>query len=253
MRLDKYLASRFGSRTKAARAIAEGLVVRNGKPASASDDVSETDVVEVREKQISFVSEGGFKLYKALCEFGEKVRDAVFADIGASTGGFTDCLLQCGAARVYAVDVGESQLAQSLQTDGRVVVRDRVNARYLKAEDFPERLDGITADVSFISLKLILPSVSSLLDGKGRAFVLVKPQFECGAKALDKHGIVKDARERGKAVLSVCEEARRLGLYAADISIAPIKPHKNVEFVLFLTKDCTRAVSFERLQKKLSP
>lgn len=250
MRIDKYLAEVFGSRTKAARAIREGRVKINGKQAAASDEVRDGDLVETENKEVSFVSEGGFKLYKALCDFNESAEGLVFADIGASTGGFTDCLLQRGALRVYAVDVGESQLAESLKTDARVTVKDGVNARYLRGEDFPEQLDGVTADVSFISLKLILPSVARILGKKGKAFVLIKPQFECGAKALDKHGIVKRAEDREQALLSVCEYAKDCGLFLFGLTNAPLKPRKNVEFVALLKKDSVGAMSGREIAEK---
>lgn len=248
MRLDKYLAlNGFSSRTKAARAISEGRVKVNGKCVSASAEIREGDLVEVQKEEVSFVSEGGFKLYKALSEFGESVEGFVFADIGASTGGFTDCLLQGGARRVYAVDVGESQLEGALAADARVRVMDNVNARYLKKEDFPEEIGGITADVSFISLTLILPAVADILSEKGKAFLLVKPQFECGRAALDKHGIVKDEKERCKALLAVCFAAEENGLYVKKITNAPLKARKNVEYVVLFEKDKRGALTPDKI------
>ncbi len=250
MRLDKYLAEHgFGSRTKAARAIAEGLVTRNGRVASAADEVRDGDIVDIKEREVSFVSEGGFKLYKALCEFGERADGRVFADLGASTGGFTDCLLQGGARRVYAVDVGESQLAESLRADPRVRVMDNVNARYLKREDFPEEIGGVTADVSFISLTHILPAVAEILSAKGKALLLVKPQFECGRKALGKRGIVKDEKERGRALLFVSSAAEECGLYAKKITNAPLKAHKNVEYVVLFEKEKEGTLTTEKIMR----
>ena len=238
MRLDKYLAENgFGSRTKAARAIAEGRVLRNGKVASPADEVREGDCVEVQRAEISFVSEGGFKLYKALSDFGESVRGGVFIDIGASTGGFTDCLLQSGADRVYAVDVGESQLDARLARDARVTVMDHVNARYLRREDFPEQPDGAVIDVSFISLALILPAAAELIGKQGRVFALIKPQFECGAKALDKHGIVKEQGDRLRAVFAVRDAALTSGLVLAKLTNAPLKPRKNVEYIALFVRE----------------
>ena len=238
MRLDKYLAEHgFSSRTKAARALAKGLVTRNGKVAKASDEVAEGDVVEVRaEGQAAFVSEGGQKLHKALECFGADVAGQVFADLGASTGGFTDCLLQRGAARVYAVDVGESQLEARLAGDARVVVMDRTNARYLDAGAFPEPIDGVTADVSFISLTLILPAVARILRSGGHAFALIKPQFECSGRGLDKHGILKDAAKRREIVESVARFACSVGLCPLDLTNAPVYARKNIEYSLYLQK-----------------
>lgn len=251
MRIDKYLAENgFPSRTKAARAIAEGRVRLNGKIAVPSDSVGEGDVVEVKKSEVSFVSEGGFKLYKALTEFGEDVGGGVFADIGASTGGFTDCLLQSGAARVYAVDVGESQLDKSLTGDERVVVMDNRNARYLCADDFPDILDGAVTDVSFISLSLVLPSVAGIVKRGGRVFALVKPQFECGQKALDKHGVVKQAKDREKAVFTVCEAALRCGLRPKKVTNAPIKPRKNIEYIVMFERADAGGMTAEEIAAK---
>ena len=237
MRLDKYLAANgFSSRTKAARAIEKGLVTLNGRTAKASDEVAEGDRVEVRAEEVGFASEGGQKLYKALRAFGASVGGQVFADLGASTGGFTDCLLQNGAARVYAVDVGESQLAPHLARDTRVVVMDRTNARYLGAEQFPEPIDGVTVDVSFISLTLILPAVARILREGGHAFVLIKPQFECGGRGLNKHGILKDAAARRAIAEEIARFACSLGLRPLRLTNAPLRARKNVEYILYLQK-----------------
>lgn len=237
-RLDVYLAAHgFSSRTKAARALAEGRVFLNGKEGKAADEVKEGDAVEVLPKERAFVSEGGKKLDKALRDFSADVRGQVFCDLGASTGGFTDCLLQAGAARVYAVDVGKSQLAPSLAADARVRVMDGVNARYLRAEDFPEPVDGVTADLSFISLRLVLPAVAAILRRGGSAFVLIKPQFECGGRGLDKHGIYKDAAGRRAIAEELCRFACGLGLRPRALTAAPVLPRKNIEYVLWLTKE----------------
>ena len=158
MRLDRYLAEKFGSRNKAAAAIERGIVRVNGMIRPASYDVKEGDVIDVAEEGISFVSAGGYKLYKALTDFNFSVKDKVFADIGASTGGFTDCLLKCGAKKVYCIDVGESQLDKSLM-DKNIVVIDNFNARNLRKDMFEEELDGITIDVSFISLTYLFEAV----------------------------------------------------------------------------------------------
>lgn len=238
MRLDKYLAEHgFASRTKAARALAKGLVTVNGKPGKASDEVSDSDDICVREEEIGFVSEGGYKLHRALSCFGDSAEGMVFADIGASTGGFTDCLLQAGARRVYAVDVGKSQLAPRLAADGRVVVMDGINARYLTREDFPEQIDGIVADVSFISLTLIIPAAAKILSDCKTAYLLIKPQFECGGVGLDKHGIVKDERVRLAAVQKICLCAKGEGFALCGIVNAPLQKGKNIEYILKLQKE----------------
>lgn len=238
MRLDKYLAEHgFSSRTKAARALVKGLVTVNGKPGKASDEVSDSDDICVREEEIGFVSEGGYKLHRALSCFGDSAEGMVFADIGASTGGFTDCLLQAGARRVYAVDVGKSQLDPRLAADGRVVVMDGINARYLTREDFPEQIDGIVADVSFISLTLIIPAAAKILSDCKTAYLLIKPQFECGGVGLDKHGIVKDERVRLAAVQKICLCAKGEGFALCGIVNAPLQKGKNIEYILKLQKE----------------
>ena len=239
MRLDIYMAENsFGSRTKAARAIAEGRLLRNVKVACPADEVREGDCVEVQRAEISFVSEGGFKLYKALSDFGESVRGGVFIDIGASTGGFTDCLLQSGAKKVYCIDVGESLLDPSLRGDGRIVNQENVNARFLKKEDFPEPLDGIVIDVSFIRLELILPVLRDIVSPRGVVLALVKPQFECdGKRQLSKSGIVTDARRRRKIVERIYDACLENELYPQDLVNAPLRERKNVEYVLLLGRN----------------
>ena len=163
MRADKFFAEKFGSRTKAAEALEKGWVLVNGKCVRPKDEIKESDAITFVETVNRFVSNGGYKLFRAFETFGFPVQDKVFADIGASTGGFTDCLLQHGAKRVFAIDVGESLLDPKVATDDRVVIMDRTNARYLTKEDFTESLDGIVTDVSFISLRLIFPTISSIL------------------------------------------------------------------------------------------
>lgn len=238
MRLDKYLAEHgFSSRTKAARALSKGLVRVNGKIGKASDDVTEKDDIFVESEKTQFVSEGGYKLYKAFCDFGVDVKGCVFADIGASTGGFTDCLLQSGAAFVYCVDVGKSQLSAELAQDERVCVMDGVNARYLQGRDFSRQIDGMTADVSFISLTLIIPALARILTKGKRAFLLIKPQFECEGKGQDKHGIVKDEVVRIAAVQRVYECAVKENFSVKGITNAPLHKNKNIEYVLFLEKE----------------
>lgn len=235
MRLDKFLAESFSSRTKAARAIEKGLVTVNGKKEAPSFEVRGDEDIVVKE-EAAFVSEGGQKLEKALSEFGADVSGKIFADLGASTGGFTDCLLRRGARRVFAVDVGRSQLAEPLAADTRVCVMDGINARYLTRNDFPLSLDGITADLSFISLTLILPVVSELLDEGKEAYLLIKPQFECGRSNQSKRGIVRDAAARQKAVENICRQAEKSGFAVTGLSRAPLREKKNVEYVLRLER-----------------
>lgn len=235
MRADKFLSEKFSSRTKAAEAIERGLVLVNGKQIKPSDDVLEGDEVEFLTPEESFVSNGGYKLSKALKDFSFSVQGKVFADLGASTGGFTDCLLQNGAKKVYAVDVGESQLDKTLSSRSEVVVMDNVNARYLEADSFDEGLDGCVIDVSFISLRYVLPSAAKLLPAGGVIFALVKPQFECGKKGVGKSGIVKK-EEHPKILSSIYDLADSLSLNVLNVVNAPLREKKNIEYVALFEK-----------------
>lgn len=235
MRADKFFAEKFGSRTRAAAAIERGLVLRGGEPLSPSDEVREGDAFEFPEPDERFVSNGGYKLSCGLDAFGERVEGLVFADLGASTGGFTDCLLQRGAGKVFCVDVGKSQLAPSLRADKRVVVMDGVNARYLTPADFPCPLDGVVADLSFISLRLVLPAVKELLPEGRSAFVLFKPQFECGRKGVNKNGICPP-RLHAELLSDFFDFSSALGLAPVALARAPLREGKNIEYLLKLCK-----------------
>ena len=231
MRADKFFAEKFGSRTKAAEAIEKGLVLVNNKRIKSKSEIKDDDVITFVEAEVSFVSNGGYKLHRAITEFGFEVNDKVFADIGASTGGFTDCLLQNGAKRVYTIDVGESLLHESLLGDTRIVQMENTNARYLTKQDFPEKLDGVVTDVSFISLRLIFPVIKEILSEEGSALVLIKPQFECEKKHIGKSGIVTPSAhaEIVDKVLSYLTES---GLYPHEIINAPVRKGKNIEYIL---------------------
>ncbi len=235
MRADKFFAEKFGSRTKASEMIGKGYVLRNGKPLKPSDNVSETDSFEFLRAEQSFVSNGGYKLARALTVFGCEVSEKVWVDIGASNGGFTDCLLQNGASYVYCVDVGESQLDQTISSDHRVCVMDRTNARYLTKDQFPIPPFGVVSDVSFISLKLILPAVAELLEAGGLALVLIKPQFEVGKGKLGKSGIVSKG-EHPSVLRGIYRTAVQLNLSPVGVTNAPIRAKKNVEYVALLEK-----------------
>ena len=240
MRADKYCAGHYGSRTKAAQAIDRGEVQVNGKTVRPSDEIDDNDTVVFLPSQERYVSNGGYKLSRALRAFREKVDvgGKIFADIGASTGGFTDCLLQFGAKKVYCVDVGESLLDSSLCGDGRIVNMENVNARFLKKEDFPQPLDGVVIDVSFISLELILPVLFDITSPQGVVLALIKPQFECNNKReLSKSGIVTDGKKRRKIVEKIYDACIAAGLYPVDIVNAPLRQKKNVEYVILLGKE----------------
>lgn len=235
MRADKFFAEKFGSRTKAAEALEKGWVVVGGKPLRPKDEVPEGVEIRFIEEGNRFVSNGGYKLARAFEKF-ELVADGlVFVDIGASTGGFTDCLLQNNAKKVYAVDVGESQLHEKIADDTRVVVMDGTNARYLEKADFCEAIDGIVTDVSFISLRLIFPVIADLLAEDGFAVTLIKPQFECENKNIGKSGIVHTSAHLA-IVEKVVQYAADCGLYLYGIANAPIRKGKNVEYVALWKK-----------------
>lgn len=233
MRADKYFSEKFGSRTKAAEAIEKGLVLINGKPIKVKTEIKEGDIITFVEAEELFVSNGGYKLDRAIKTFEFDCKGKIFADIGASTGGFTDCLLQYGAKKIYAIDVGESLLHASLQKDKRIIQMENVNARYLQKEDFADELDGVVTDVSFISLRLIFPVIKEILKSDGDAFVLIKPQFECEKKHIGKSGIVAPYAH-AEIVKKVLKYLAECELYPYGIINAPIRKGKNVEYILHI-------------------
>ncbi len=235
MRLDSFLYENniYPSRTKAMDAIKAGLVLYKGKPCKCSLEVNSFDGLQILNLDKIFVSNGGYKLEKALIDFNYDVKGLICADIGASNGGFTDCLLQNGAKKVYAIDVGDSQLDGSLLSN-KVIVLDNTNARFLTEERLGEKVDLVVCDVSFISLKLILPAVKNILKENGKALMLIKPQFECGKKFLGNSGIVKNKEARENACLDIYNFSIYIGLTPINITTAPIKEKKNIEYVIFL-------------------
>jgi len=250
MRADKFFSQKYGSRTKAAEAIEKGLILINGKSIKAKTEIKKTDEISFIQPKESFVSNGGYKLDRALKTFGFDCQNKVFVDIGASTGGFTDCLLQYGAMKIYAVDVGESLLHESLQNDERVVVMDNTNARYLTNDTFKEKIDGIVTDVSFISLRLIFPVIKEILNTDGAAFVLIKPQFECENKHIGKSGIVSPSYHAAivEKVLTYLTENT---LYPLDIVNAPIRKGKNIEYVLLVSPQYKNAKTTVQIVEKV--
>lgn len=240
MRLDVYLveAGYFPSRQKAREAVVRGDVSVGGKTVlKPSKTVLSGEAVTVSASDERFVSNGGYKLYKAFQDFKFSPKGLVFADIGASNGGFTDCLLKFGAEKVIAIDVGESQLDKTIASSERVVIKDNFNARYLTAESLGGFVDGVTADVSFISLTYILKNVADVLKDGGVALLLIKPQFELNAAALNKNGLVTSDALRKSAVKRVYDFALSVGLVPVDFTVAPVKEKKNVEYVIMLKKD----------------
>ena len=194
--------------------------------------------ISVTEKETVFVSRGGEKLEKALKVFKVKVKGKTVIDVGASTGGFTDCLFKYGAERVYCVDVGYGQLAWKLQKDNRVVVMDRTNIRYLTADKFNDLFELATIDVSFISLDKVLPTVYNLLREKGEAVALVKPQFEAGREFIQKGGLVKKAEVHQIVLEKICEKSQKIGFSIQDITFSPLKKTSgNIEYFIHLIKN----------------
>lgn len=198
--------------------------------------LEENTPLEVRGQALRYVSRGGLKLEKAMKCFPITLTGKVAADIGASTGGFTDCMLQNGAVKVYAVDVGYGQLAWSLRSDPRVVCLERTNARYLSAEQIPEPLDFASIDVSFISLKLILPALRPLMKEDGQVAALIKPQFEAGKEKVGKKGVVRDPAVHLEVLEQFLVHAADAGFTVKGIDFSPIRgPEGNIEYLGFLS------------------
>lgn len=226
------------SREKAKALIMAGIVyVNNQKVDKAGFELKEGDVLEVRGKTLQYVSRGGLKLEKAMQEFPISLAGKICMDVGASTGGFTDCMLQNGAVKVYSVDVGYGQLAWKLRTDERVVNLERTNFRYATREQIPDEIDFASVDVSFISLKHILPNLNALLADDGQAVCLIKPQFEAGKEKVGKKGVVRDLDVHLEVVENVIDLATANGFSVCGLQFSPIKgPEGNIEYLIYLKK-----------------
>lgn len=239
-RLDVLLVKRglFDSRERAKSSIMAGTVYVNGeradKPGSSYPADSE---IEVKKNPNPFVSRGGLKLDKAIHYFGIELKGKKTMDVGASTGGFTDCMLQNGAERVVAIDVGYGQLAWQLRNDERVLNLERTNIRYVKPEDIGVVIDFASIDVSFISLKIVLPAVKQLLDQEtGEVLCLIKPQFEAGRDKVGKHGVVRDISVHRQVVEEIVTFALGIGFGLKGITFSPIKgPEGNIEYLGYLS------------------
>ena len=227
------------SRERAKAVIMSGIVyVNNQKADKAGMSIPEDAEIEIRGKTNSFVSRGGLKIEKALNYFQIDPKDLCVMDIGASTGGFTDCLLTRGARKVYSIDVGYGQLAWKLRQDPRVVCMERTNIRYVTPEQLEDVPDFAVIDVSFISLKLVLPVVANLLQEHGRVACLIKPQFEAGKGKVGKKGVVRDPEIHLEVLQSFIENAHEAGFHVYSLTFSPIKgPEGNIEFLGYLGKD----------------
>lgn len=221
------------SRSRAQALIMSGAVFVDGQKCDkAGTPVADDAAVEVRGETCPFVSRGGLKLEKALREFGVDPTGYVCSDSGASTGGFTDCLLQKGAKKVFAIDVGYGQLAWALRTDPRVVCMERTNIRYVTPEDLGEPLDLSVVDVSFISLRLVLPAVQKLLKPTGQVLCLIKPQFEAGKDKVGKKGVVREKSTHVEVLEQFLGLADELGFTVRNLTFSPVKgPEGNIEFL----------------------
>ena len=240
-RLDVLLTEQMyaETRSKAQAIIMAGLVYVNGQKADKAGMSFDADtaVIEVRGQACPYVSRGGLKLEKALRDFGVDPTGFVCSDSGCSTGGFTDCLLQQGASKVFAIDVGYGELNWKIRNDPRVVVMERTNIRYVTPEDLGEKLDLSVIDVSFISLRIVLPAIKNLLkEGQGQVLCLIKPQFEAGRENVGKNGVIRDAAVHKEVLDRVVALAKELGFRILGLTFSPVKgPAGNIEFLGHLT------------------
>ncbi len=237
-RLDVLMVQRnlAESREKAKALIMSGIVYVNGqKEDKAGTSFEETVQIEVRGNTLKYVSRGGLKLEKAMSRFGVQLAGKVCMDVGASTGGFTDCMLQNGAVKVYAVDVGHGQLAWKLRNDDRVICMEKTNIRYVTPEDIGDRIEFASIDVSFISLTKVLGPVKQLLTDEGQVVCLIKPQFEAGREKVGKKGVVREKSVHLEVIEMVMDYARSIGLGIRGLEFSPIKgPEGNIEYLLYL-------------------
>lgn len=226
------------SREKAKALIMSGIVYVNGqKEDKAGTTFEETAPIEVRGSTLKYVSRGGLKLEKAMDRFGVRLDGRICMDVGASTGGFTDCMLQNGAVKVYSVDVGYGQLAWKLRNDERVVCMEKTNIRYVTPEDIADPIGFASIDVSFISLTKVLGPVKALLEDNGQIVCLIKPQFEAGREKVGKKGVVREPAVHLEVIDMVIDYALSIGFEALNLEFSPIKgPEGNIEYLLYLQK-----------------
>lgn len=254
-RLDVELVNRglVESRERAKAYIMAGIVyVDDQKAMKAGDKVSEGQRLEIRGNTLKYVSRGGLKLEKAIASFDIDLNGCVCADVGASTGGFTDCMLINGAVKVYSIDVGYGQLAWKLRNDSRVVNMERTNFRYVTHEEIPEEIDFASVDVSFISLKLIIPVMRNLLRDNGRAVCLIKPQFEAGKDKIGKKGVVRDIETHYEVVQMIYDFVLENGFSVLNLDFSPIKgPQGNIEYLIYIEKTETPEAFLDKSVKEI--
>ncbi|WP_071142727.1 TlyA family RNA methyltransferase [Acidaminococcus timonensis] len=251
-RLDVFLTEQglFESRSKAQAVIMAGEVLVNDQKIDKPGTMVKPDAkITLLGKKMPFVSRGGYKLDKSLKVFPISLEGKVVADLGASTGGFTDCALQHGAVKVYAVDVGYGQLAWKLRQDPRVVNMERTNVRFLEADSLGELVDAITIDVAFISLDKVLPSAYKILKPDGFVIALIKPQFEAGREKVGKKGVVRDPAVHLEVIENVVNMARELGFVPLGLDFSPIRgPEGNIEYLFYMGKQGEDAITPETIQ-----
>ncbi len=239
-RLDVLLVEKglAASREKAKAVIMSGIVyVDNIKEDKAGSVFEESANIEVRGNTLKYVSRGGLKLEKAVDSFGLDLKDKICMDVGASTGGFTDCMLLNGAKKVYAVDVGHGQLAWKLRNDDRVVCMEKTNIRYVEPDNIEDAIDFSSVDVSFISLTKVLPVVYRLLNEKGEVVCLIKPQFEAGREKVGKKGVVRDKSVHKEVIEKIVDFSREIMFTPVKLTYSPVKgPEGNIEYLLYLVK-----------------
>ena len=252
-RLDALLVEQgyFDTRSKAQAAIMAGQILVNDlKVDKPGTQVADEVKIRIIGNKLPYVSRGGLKLEKALKVFPISLKDKIVADIGASTGGFTDCSLQNGARKVYAIDVGYGQLAWSLRNDERVVNMERTNVRYLDESSLPEKIQIATIDVAFISLDKVLPAVKKLLSNDGSVIALIKPQFEAGKDKVGKKGVVRDPKVHEEVIEKVLNMARDEKFGIGGLDYSPIKgPEGNIEYLLYLTLNESDSINDELISQ----
>lgn len=248
-RLDVLLVKKgiFDSRERARASIMAGEIFIDGhRVDKCGEKIKEDSNIEFKGEQLPFVSRGGLKLQKAVKNFNIDLNDKICLDIGASTGGFTDCMLQNGAKKVFSIDVGYGQFAWKLRIDPRVVCMERTNIRYVTLDDIGEYSDFASIDVSFISLKKVIPTVLNLLNDDGKIMALIKPQFEAGREKVGKKGVVRERSTHEEVVGSILEFVKDCGCKVIALDYSPIKgPEGNIEYLIYFTKDKNFNETFE--------
>ena len=254
-RIDIALVKRkmFSSRQKAKYAIDNGNIYINGKQEKKSSKlVSEEDIIEVKGELLKYVSRGGLKLEKAINKFGISVCNKICMDIGASTGGFTDCMLQNKAQKVYAIDVGTDQLDEKIKSNKKVISMEKTNIKDLDINKI-DTIDFIGADVSFVSITHILPKIYEILKIKGQAVILIKPQFEAGIKNINKNGVVTDIKIHKKILQNIILISNKIGFEILDIDYSPIKGSAgNIEYLLYIEKNENNILNVYEINEKIN-